>query len=106
MTVPGCDPPGLPVGFVGLWAALRATLDDAHCWTVNNVPWIFWLCIKAPVAISNLINFFFFLNVVRVLVLKLKSSVSPESMKYRSVQLKLSVGLSKWIFFKVQGDRG
>ncbi|XP_042236023.1 secretin receptor-like isoform X2 [Homarus americanus] len=76
---------GLPLGCVGIWATLRATLDDAHCWTVNNVQWIFWVCIRAPVAISNLINFFFFLNVVRVLVLKLRSSISAESMKYRSL---------------------
>ncbi|XP_047493446.1 secretin receptor-like [Penaeus chinensis] len=76
---------GLPLGCVGVWAALRATLDDWHCWTVHNERWIFWLCIRIPVAISNLINFFFFLNVVRVLVLKLKSSISAESMKYRKL---------------------
>lgn len=76
---------GLPLGCVSLWATLRATLDDAHCWTVNNVQWIFWVCIRAPVAISNLISFFFFLNVVRVLVLKLRSSISAESMKYRKL---------------------
>lgn len=76
---------GLPLGCVVVWAGLKASLDDTHCWTVNTVPWIFWLCIRAPVAISNLINFFFFLNVVRVLVLKLRSSISAESMKYRWV---------------------
>nr|XP_027234223.1 parathyroid hormone/parathyroid hormone-related peptide receptor-like [Penaeus vannamei] len=75
----------LPLGCVGVWAALRATMDDWHCWTVHNKRWIFWLCIRIPVAISNLINFFFFLNVVRVLVLKLKSSISAESMKYRKL---------------------
>ncbi|XP_068213640.1 secretin receptor-like isoform X2 [Palaemon carinicauda] len=76
---------GLPLGCVGLWVTLRATLDDSHCWTVNYVQWIFWVCIRAPVAISNLINFFFFLNIIRVLVLKLRSSVSAESMKYRKL---------------------
>ncbi|KAG0721400.1 Secretin receptor [Chionoecetes opilio] len=74
---------GLPLGCVAVWATLRATLDDTHCWTVNNVQWIFWVSIRAPVAISNLINFSFFLNVVRVLLLKLRSSISTESMKYR-----------------------
>ncbi|MPC78068.1 Secretin receptor [Portunus trituberculatus] len=68
-----------------MWATLRATLDDTHCWTVNNVQWIFWVSIRAPVAISNLINFSFFLNVVRVLILKLRSSISAESMKYRKL---------------------
>ncbi|XP_066989828.1 secretin receptor-like isoform X2 [Macrobrachium rosenbergii] len=76
---------GLPLGCVCLWVTLRATLDDSHCWTVNYVQWIFWVCIRAPVAISNLINFFFFLNIIRVLVLKLRSSVSAESMKYRKL---------------------
>nr|XP_045601993.1 parathyroid hormone/parathyroid hormone-related peptide receptor-like isoform X1 [Procambarus clarkii] len=76
---------GLPLGCVGVWATLRATLDDTDCWTVQNVQWIFWVCIRAPVAVSNLINFFFFLNVVRVLILKLRSSISTESMKYRKL---------------------
>ncbi|XP_063862315.1 parathyroid hormone/parathyroid hormone-related peptide receptor-like isoform X1 [Scylla paramamosain] len=76
---------GLPLGCVAMWATLRATLDDTHCWTVNNVQWIFWVSIRAPVAISNLINFSFFLNVVRVLILKLRSSISAESMKYRKL---------------------
>ena len=74
---------GLPVFFVSIWAILRAFLDDILCWQVKNVTWIYLLCIKAPVAISNGVNFFFFLNVTRVLFLKLKSSVSAESMKYR-----------------------
>nr|XP_053633517.1 parathyroid hormone/parathyroid hormone-related peptide receptor-like isoform X2 [Cherax quadricarinatus] len=76
---------GLPLGCVGIWATLRASLDDTNCWTVHNIQWIFWVCIRAPVAISNLINFFFFLNVVRVLILKLRSSISTESMKYRKL---------------------
>ncbi|XP_064091597.1 LOW QUALITY PROTEIN: secretin receptor-like [Macrobrachium nipponense] len=77
--------PCLPLGCVSLWVTLRVTLDDSHCWTVNYVQWIFWMCIRAPVAVSNLINFFFFLNIIRVLVLKLRSSVSAESMKYRKL---------------------
>ncbi|KAK3858246.1 hypothetical protein Pcinc_035556 [Petrolisthes cinctipes] len=76
---------GIPLGCVVMWAGLKAGLDDTHCWTVNTVPWVFWVCIRAPVAVSNLINFFFFLNVVRVLVLKLRSSISAESMKYRKL---------------------
>ncbi|XP_076046949.1 uncharacterized protein LOC143028556 isoform X2 [Oratosquilla oratoria] len=76
---------GLPLVCVGSWATLRSLFDNEHCWTVNNSQWIFIVCIKAPVGVSNVANFFFFLNVTRVLLLKLRSSVSAESDKYRKL---------------------
>ncbi|CAL4060982.1 unnamed protein product, partial [Meganyctiphanes norvegica] len=76
---------GLPLGFVSVWAVLRAVLDDVQCWTIKNNYWIFFWCIRMPVALSMFINFAFFLNIVRVLFLKLTDSILAENRKYRKL---------------------
>ncbi|KAF2355130.1 GPCR family 2 secretin-like [Trinorchestia longiramus] len=76
---------GLPLLLVGSWASVRAAVDDSHCWMLHNKPWIFMVLIRIPVAFSVFLNFFFFINIVRVLSMKLRSSVSDENMKYRKL---------------------
>ncbi|XP_018014912.2 parathyroid hormone/parathyroid hormone-related peptide receptor [Hyalella azteca] len=76
---------GLPLVLVGSWACVRAAIDDSHCWMLHKKSWIFLVLIRIPVAFSVFLNFFFFINIVRVLTLKLRSSVSDENMKYRKL---------------------
>ena len=75
---------GLPLVVVGGWSLTRALVDDSHCWLVHTQRWVFWAFIRAPVAFSVVLNFVFFINVVRVLALKLRTpGVANACQKYR-----------------------
>ncbi|KAB5555200.1 hypothetical protein PHYPO_G00030770 [Pangasianodon hypophthalmus] len=60
---------GVPAVFVSIWVSVRASLADTQCWDISagNVKWIFQVPILAAVAV----NFFLFLNIIRVLASKL-----------------------------------
>ncbi|XP_046479523.1 secretin receptor [Neodiprion pinetum] len=73
---------GLPAIFVLPWVAVRAALEDTYCWTTHKNSLLF-LIIRVPTMLSILINFVLFINIVRVLMLKLKSTVSEETQRYK-----------------------
>ncbi|XP_032668147.1 secretin receptor-like isoform X1 [Odontomachus brunneus] len=75
---------GLPGLVVVPWIVIRATMEDTLCWTTNKNPWLF-LIISVPIIISILLNFVLFLNIVRVLFVKLKTSVylQQKKMQYK-----------------------
>ncbi|XP_073979483.1 secretin receptor-like isoform X2 [Rhodnius prolixus] len=73
---------GLPLLFVVPWVIVRAVYENTLCWTVNNNPYYFWI-IRAPIASSVVLNFILFINIVRVLMLKLTVSISEEKKRYR-----------------------
>lgn len=73
---------GLPAVFVICWVITRITLDDKYCWTTNENHLLF-LLIRVPTILSILINFVLFVNIVRVLLSKLKSTVSEETQRYK-----------------------
>ncbi|XP_050444865.1 vasoactive intestinal polypeptide receptor 2-like [Cataglyphis hispanica] len=75
---------GLPVLVVVPWIIIRATIEDTLCWTTHDNPLLF-LVIRIPIIISILFNFLLFLNIVRVLLVKLKTSVhlQRKKMKYK-----------------------
>uniref|UniRef100_A0A8C8VH37 Parathyroid hormone/parathyroid hormone-related peptide receptor n=1 Tax=Pelusios castaneus TaxID=367368 RepID=A0A8C8VH37_9SAUR len=60
---------GLPAIFVSVWACVRASLADTQCWDLSagNMKWIY----QVPILAAIMVNFFFFLNIVRVLASKL-----------------------------------
>ncbi|XP_060795495.1 parathyroid hormone 3 receptor [Neoarius graeffei] len=60
---------GVPAVFVSIWVSVRASLADTQCWDISagNVKWIFQVPILAAIAV----NFFLFLNIIRVLASKL-----------------------------------
>ncbi|NWU27738.1 PTH1R protein, partial [Dyaphorophyia castanea] len=60
---------GLPAVFVSVWASVRASLADTQCWDLSagNMKWIY----QVPILAAVLVNFFLFLNIVRVLASKL-----------------------------------
>ncbi|XP_020784786.1 growth hormone releasing hormone receptor a [Boleophthalmus pectinirostris] len=64
---------GLPSTVIILWVLTRFFYDDNGCWDdTENVP--IWWIIKGPITASLLINIVIFVNVIRILVQKLKSS--------------------------------
>ncbi|XP_053980055.1 parathyroid hormone/parathyroid hormone-related peptide receptor-like isoform X1 [Hylaeus volcanicus] len=73
---------GLPAIFVSCWIAMRVILEDNYCWTTHENRNLF-LIIRVPTMLSVLINFVFFVNIVRVLLLKLRSTVSEETQRYK-----------------------
>ncbi|XP_041660105.1 vasoactive intestinal polypeptide receptor 1-like [Cheilinus undulatus] len=64
---------GLPSTVLILWVLTRFFYDDSGCWDDTENVAIWWI-IKGPITASLLINIVIFINVIRILVQKLKSS--------------------------------
>ncbi|KAK7870798.1 hypothetical protein R5R35_005461 [Gryllus longicercus] len=73
---------GLPAVFVLAWVVCRLLLDDFVCWTVYRRPQLF-LLVRVPIVASIILSFGLFVNIVRVLFLKLRASVCEETRRYR-----------------------
>ncbi|GLH12554.1 uncharacterized protein GBIM_17285 [Gryllus bimaculatus] len=73
---------GLPAIFVLPWTLCRTILENTWCWTTNDNTVVF-LLIRVPIIASVVVNFVLFINIVRVLLLKIKSSVCEENKTYR-----------------------
>ncbi|XP_012235338.1 secretin receptor isoform X2 [Linepithema humile] len=73
---------GLPAVFILPWVATRIIYEDTYCWTTNVKPLLF-LFIRVPTMLSILINFVLFINIVRVLLIKLKSTMTEETQRYK-----------------------
>ncbi|KAK6470343.1 parathyroid hormone/parathyroid hormone-related peptide receptor-like [Huso huso] len=60
---------GVPMVFVSVWASVRASLADTQCWDLSagNLKWVY----QIPILAAVMVNFFLFLNIVRVLASKL-----------------------------------
>uniref|UniRef100_A0A8D0MAY1 Secretin receptor n=1 Tax=Sus scrofa TaxID=9823 RepID=A0A8D0MAY1_PIG len=63
---------GSPAIFVASWAITRHFLEDVGCWDINANASIWWL-IRGPVILSILINFILFINILRILMRKLRT---------------------------------
>ncbi|XP_069067270.1 vasoactive intestinal polypeptide receptor 2 [Pleurodeles waltl] len=63
---------GIPTIFTSIWIVTRVYLEDNGCWDENDnsVPW--WV-LKLPILISIIVNFFLFINIIRILLQKLMS---------------------------------
>ncbi|XP_069761340.1 parathyroid hormone/parathyroid hormone-related peptide receptor-like isoform X2 [Narcine bancroftii] len=60
---------GIPALVVATWGSTRASLADTQCWDLSagNVKWIY----QVPILAAIVVNFFLFVNIVRVLASKL-----------------------------------
>ncbi|XP_056131562.1 pituitary adenylate cyclase-activating polypeptide type I receptor-like [Lampris incognitus] len=63
---------GLPTTIITAWILTRNFYDNRGCWDDTDVAFIWWI-IKGPITVSLLVNFIIFINVIRILVQKLKS---------------------------------
>ncbi|XP_057601814.1 secretin receptor isoform X2 [Hippopotamus amphibius kiboko] len=63
---------GSPAIFVASWAVTRHFLEDVGCWDINANVSIWWV-IRGPVIVSILINFILFINILRILMRKLRT---------------------------------
>ncbi|XP_034946658.1 vasoactive intestinal polypeptide receptor 1-like [Chelonus insularis] len=64
----------LPGFVVIVWIIVRLIMEDTLCWTTHSNPSLF-LIIRIPIMVSILLNFILFINIVRVLLIKMKTSV-------------------------------
>ncbi|KAK2706359.1 calcitonin gene-related peptide type 1 receptor-like isoform X2 [Artemia franciscana] len=72
---------GLPLIPVTIYACFRVAFDDVKCWIVpvEHLEWIFY----APALFSLLVNFSFLVNIIRILVRKLRNTQADEPSQYR-----------------------
>ncbi|KAM7387777.1 hypothetical protein PAMP_023994 [Pampus punctatissimus] len=63
---------GLPIMIITAWILTRNFYDNRGCWDDTDVAFIWWI-IKGPITASLLVNFIIFINVIRILVQKLRS---------------------------------
>uniref|UniRef100_A0A3B5MT64 Vasoactive intestinal peptide receptor 2 n=1 Tax=Xiphophorus couchianus TaxID=32473 RepID=A0A3B5MT64_9TELE len=62
---------GIPTVFVSVWVMTRIYLEDTGCWERNDNPIPNWV-INGPIVVSILVNFIQFINIIRILVQKLR----------------------------------
>ncbi|XP_061738901.1 vasoactive intestinal polypeptide receptor isoform X2 [Nerophis ophidion] len=62
---------GLPAVVLSAWMLARKLHDNRGCWDDTDVAFIWWI-IKAPITASLLVNFIIFINVIRILLQKLR----------------------------------
>ncbi|XP_014663609.1 PREDICTED: parathyroid hormone/parathyroid hormone-related peptide receptor-like isoform X2 [Priapulus caudatus] len=68
------------------WIIVKSQLasENLECWNINHNATFFWI-IRGPITASILINFVFFLNIIRVLYTKLRDSNTANVRKYRKL---------------------
>ncbi|XP_055881637.1 parathyroid hormone/parathyroid hormone-related peptide receptor-like isoform X2 [Biomphalaria glabrata] len=71
-----------PLLFLVPWVIIRATIEDDLCWNTHPTTGYFWI-LKCPQVAIVVINFVFFINIVRVLFTKLVRTAPPRARKYR-----------------------
>lgn len=73
---------GLPLPFLFCWALVRIIGDNFGCWAATKHQWIHWI-LRGPITLSIVLNFLFFLNITRVVFIKMSSSHTPEMRRVR-----------------------
>uniref|UniRef100_W5M678 Secretin receptor n=1 Tax=Lepisosteus oculatus TaxID=7918 RepID=W5M678_LEPOC len=63
---------GSPMFFTIAWSVAKMLYEDIGCWNSSHNTTIRWV-IRGPVITSILINFLFFISILRILMLKLKT---------------------------------
>ncbi|XP_062594883.1 secretin receptor-like, partial [Saccostrea cucullata] len=75
----------LPVLSVIPWILVRSYLEDTLCWSThtakNKLVWI----IRGPIVATIVVNFIFFINIIRVIFTKLTASHMNDNHRYRKL---------------------
>ncbi|KAM9111623.1 vasoactive intestinal polypeptide receptor 1-like [Pangshura tecta] len=76
---------GVPMLIVSLWIFARLQYDNHGCW--DDYASLFWWVIKAPILFAIFMNFLIFLNVIRMLVQKIRSPDVGKNYKQQYMRL-------------------
>lgn len=76
---------GAPSTFVIPWIIVRIEYENTLCWSTHDVDHGYHWIIKGPITVTVVINFLFFVNIIRLLYTKLTASYHGNSNKYRKL---------------------
>ncbi|XP_076461906.1 corticotropin-releasing factor receptor 1-like [Babylonia areolata] len=100
---------GIPLVLTVTWSTLMHFHNQETCWSFSTQsPLIF--IVYAPIMVALVINLGFLINIIRILVTKLRANHSPETARMRktikaTVVLLPLLGMTNLLFFmKPQGD--
>ncbi|XP_064614116.1 parathyroid hormone/parathyroid hormone-related peptide receptor-like [Liolophura sinensis] len=71
-----------PLLFLCPWVVVRALCDNALCWNTHPTPEFYWI-MKGPIVASIVINFVFFMDIVRILTIR--ASRRQDENRYRKL---------------------
>ncbi|XP_056015374.1 parathyroid hormone/parathyroid hormone-related peptide receptor-like isoform X2 [Ostrea edulis] len=75
----------LPLLCVIPWILVRRFLEDTLCWSTHTVENKFVWIIRGPIVASIVVNFIFFINIIRVIFTKLTASHVHDKHRYRKL---------------------
>ncbi|XP_061171159.1 secretin receptor-like isoform X2 [Saccostrea echinata] len=75
----------LPVIFVIPWILVRRFLEDTMCWSTHTAENKFVWLIRGPIVATIVINFMFFINIIRVIFTKLRATHVNDGNRYRKL---------------------
>ncbi|XP_059159158.1 secretin receptor-like, partial [Physella acuta] len=70
-----------PLTFMIPWILVRLFKEDVLCWNTHPTPGYFWI-MRGPIVLSIVVNFIFFLSIIRVLFTKLNAVNTQEAKKF------------------------
>ncbi|XP_051569301.1 glucagon receptor-like isoform X3 [Myxocyprinus asiaticus] len=76
---------GAPLIFVFPWVIVKYLYENEECW-VQNIHMEYWWIIRSPILLAVLINFFIFINIIKILVSKLRA----HQMRYSDYKFRLA----------------
>ncbi|KAH0629548.1 hypothetical protein JD844_011695 [Phrynosoma platyrhinos] len=76
---------GVPVLFVASWGIIKYQLEHEGCWATHQ-NMAFWWIIRGPILFSIVVNFCIFLNILKLLLSKLKA----QQMNFRDYKFRLA----------------
>ncbi|KAM3848210.1 glucagon-like peptide 2 receptor, partial [Vipera latastei] len=76
---------GFPILFVVPWAIIKYHWEQRECWSTNETMTVWWI-IRGPILFSIVVNFCIFLNILKLLLSKLKA----QQMTFRDYKFRLA----------------
>ncbi|XP_063281597.1 vasoactive intestinal polypeptide receptor 1-like [Pelobates fuscus] len=76
---------GVPALTITVWIKTRITFDDTGCW--DDFENIYWWIIKTPILFAIFLNFIIFLNVIRILIQKIRCTEIGKNYKQQYMRL-------------------
>lgn len=76
---------GLPAITIAVWIKTRISFDNTGCW--DDYENIYWWIIKTPILVAIFLNFIIFLNVIRILLQKIRCPDISKNYKQQYMRL-------------------
>ncbi|CAE1301410.1 PTHR1 [Acanthosepion pharaonis] len=103
---------GFPFTFVLPWVIVRLLLEDTLCWNTHSNKAYFWI-MRGPIMATVIVNFIFFVNIIRILFTKLSMNRPQRARNFRYRRLAKSTlvliplfGVHYMVFLGLPDDIG